>query len=302
VEDQPALDAPGAAEIGIAPGEPLAPALRRVGGRCLEIVAVALPPPSDLDGAVHAARKALKRLRALLRMVRGPVDPDARRSLDRELRALARALSPVRDARVTIETLEGIAPGGCPEIRDRLESHYREVTAACFGDPGTLARLAAVLGRCRKAWTQWPGSVGDGWSSMEAGVSRTTRRASVAMERATAAPRGDAADAEFHSWRRRVKYLRHQVEFVLPLDPRSLGVAAADLERLGEMLGAEHDLTVLCALVSGEDCAGSATVLAAARDRQEHLRQAALALGGAVLGDPADLTMRMAGVWAGDRS
>src|SRR5262245_40743957 len=63
-------------------------------------------PPSD--GAVHYARKQLKRARAGLRLLRDAV---ARTSYSREnadLRDAARPLSVVRDARVVLDTLEGL--------------------------------------------------------------------------------------------------------------------------------------------------------------------------------------------------
>jgi CHAD domain-containing protein len=290
--DHRAAAAPGT--VGIAPHEALGPALVRVGMSGFGVLAAALPPGSDPDEAVHAARKSIKRLRALLRLVRGSVDGAGRKSLDHDLRDIGRRLAPVRDARVTVDTLEGIAPGRCPRLQGLLAGHHRR-TLARFLDPDAIAASAAAAAVCRERWEQTMEGVPDAWASIAEGSFRTGRRSAAAMDRAAAAPRGPEADTAFHSWRRQVKYLRHQVEFVVPLDPPRLAVAAADLDRLGELLGSEHDLTVLRGLISDDRCDEAAGVAAAAGERRGSLREAALALGRTTITD--DPVGRMAEAW-----
>ena len=67
-------------------------------GRVLEGVA----GNPDRDTGVHEARKALKRLRALLRLARPALLQQPYRDLDRRLRDAGRRLSPLRDARVQL--------------------------------------------------------------------------------------------------------------------------------------------------------------------------------------------------------
>src|SRR5437763_13387486 len=64
---------------------------------------------SDPTGAVHAARKSVKKERALLRLMRGSVDGSRRRRENAALRDAARRLSGARDADVMIETLDELS-------------------------------------------------------------------------------------------------------------------------------------------------------------------------------------------------
>jgi CHAD domain-containing protein len=49
----------------------------------------------------------------------------------------------------------------------------------------------------------------------------------------------------FHEWRKQVKYLRYQLEFLTPVWPELLRELAEQAHQLADDLGDEHDLTVL---------------------------------------------------------
>src|SRR4030095_8200693 len=66
------------------------------------------------DGAVHYARKQLKRARAGLRLLRDALPKASYSRENGELRDAARPLSPIRDARVMLDTLER-APVNAPQ-------------------------------------------------------------------------------------------------------------------------------------------------------------------------------------------
>ena len=51
--------------------------------------------------------------------------------------------------------------------------------------------------------------------------------------------------ADFHVWRKHVKYLRHQMEVLAGVGTDDVAVLTVDLERIGEALGTDNDLTDL---------------------------------------------------------
>ena len=55
----------------------------------------------------------------------------------------------------------------------------------------------------------------------------------------------DRTTFAFHQWRKRVKYLRYQMEAIESLWPEIVGAYARSLDELGESLGLEHDLAML---------------------------------------------------------
>lgn len=83
--------------------------------------------PQGLHEAVHAARKNIKRVRALYRLV-APVAREFQRRENDRLRAMAQTLSGVRDATALIEI-----------------SHYLQTTAASEDESHALTRVSDVL-------------------------------------------------------------------------------------------------------------------------------------------------------------
>src|SRR5262249_4441739 len=105
----------------------------------------------EQDGDVHDARKRLKKTRALLRLVRPALEPDAFRAPNVAPRDTGRAPSRAPDAEALVEAVEelsGRSPRRAPfaHVRDELE---RRRTAE---DPpaGAAARLRAL------AEDDWP--------------------------------------------------------------------------------------------------------------------------------------------------
>ena len=79
---------------------------------------------SSPEEAVHEARKDVKKLRALLRLVRSSTSSRVRRRENEALRDVGRSLSGVRDADVMLATLADLEEGfpGRPAARGRRRS------------------------------------------------------------------------------------------------------------------------------------------------------------------------------------
>lgn len=231
-----------------------------------EELATILPAAVDLDLAVHATRKGTKRLRSFLRLARQSIGKDVYRAENAALRDTARLIAPARDALVLIETATEMgASEPVLELLGRL--HLEELAVLESGvQTDTTGRLTSIAARW--ASLDWRGPE---VASIRAGLTRTYRRGLADF----AAVRSQPSASAFHSWRRRVKYVRYQLE--------ALG-APGKLTRqwvvLGDDLGWEHDHTVLmgvCGEYHGDD--GFRSVAKHSKARREMLRSTAVEVG-----------------------
>ena len=230
-------------------------------------------------GAVHEARVAVKRMRAVLRLFEEAVPARSRRIATR-LRRAAHALSAMREADACLESLTALAtryrailtPAIAGHVRRGLEhrrSTSREDASEALGEArGALeaaTRLVPSLGASSRALRQ--------------GMARSYRR----TRRAMLTLRLDGGDAEFHRWRIRLKDHYYHMRLLEKLDatPRR---RARLLHVLGEALGDDHNLTVLQELLLtdparyGPEREGAVVLGCIARE-QRRLRAGALRLG-----------------------
>jgi CHAD domain-containing protein len=199
--------------------------------RLLEDLATELDDPADLDEAVHAVRKEVKRLRAHLRLRRAATKPGRYAKADTELGEIGRTLAPARDAFVLGRTLESLeSSDGWEPVDEIIASHHEQAIASLLAGP-----LDEVRRGIRRARKRWPPADGVDADTVASGLARTYRRGRA--ERAIAAASGTTR--EFHDWRKRAKYLRYQLEAIGADDE-----LVAMLTHLGECLGLEHDHTV----------------------------------------------------------
>ena len=108
---------------------------------------------------------------------------------------------------------------------------------------------------------------------------------------------------DFHKWRKRAKYLRHQMEFLAPLWPEVIAGVAVTLDRLGEILGEDHDLAELVSLLYERPdlCPNPrerSLFAALAQQRRSELHVAAEILGRRVYAEkPGSLQARFGEYW-----
>lgn len=247
-----------------------------------------------LDGfapnrAVHAARVRMKAARALLRLVRPVLDPEAFKWENAFCRDLARRLADARDAHVMTQTLqtieatldpasEGAAGRGVARLRRSIESVAGHETADSDAAPfDELAReLEAAAGRSEH-W-RFVRDVVE-WDELAAGLAATYRQGRRTLRKAGRTGLPD----DYHDGRKWVKYLLYQLGFVADVSGRHLARMRGWAKELGHVLGLAHDVEVLrlrarhqCAEIAGRSEAGVMRALLKAIDRRENrlLRQA----------------------------
>lgn len=221
---------------------------------------------SESDGHVHEVRKATKRLRAVLRMVRDELGIDMYREVNVAVRDISRTLSHARSSAVMVDLFEDLVSenpaltsigasmhGGLHADRERGRLAVDEALMEDLGWQlaGVRSRLVAAT------WT------GEGTVSLR-GVQRTYRRGRHGMAHAFATGSAES----LHVWRKQVKYLRHQLEVLSEVGSSDVAALAEDLEALGEDLGRDNDLADLTHWVSdfgsrGERDNGSEALLEA---------------------------------------
>lgn len=225
------------------------------------------------DQRVHAARKSIKRVRGLLRLLRTSM-PRPRFAADNAaLRDAARGLSAARDAAVAIATFDQLVPEPEPLLAAvRQDLVARSADAGAAPDDATLHAAADALAALRPRLAADLGVLD--WDTLAAGLAASYAGGRAAMRAAYAA--GDDDEA-FHRWRKRAKDLWYQ----------------ALLAELGDLLGEDHDLAVLAAAAAASPALGER--LGA---RHDELRRAAWQLGRRIYAErPRALLRRMRTYW-----
>jgi CHAD domain-containing protein len=302
-------------QFALLPGEDPANGLQRVALGQLDLILELLEGEIDAQHAahvVHETRKALKRLRALLRLLRDELAPGVFARENAALRDTGRRLAPARDAEVMVSTLEqllerhprklgrrqslGRLRGRLAEERDRAAAHV------LLGESAARREVVGELRAMRSRVLYWSLPRRAGMELAAPGLRRIYRQGRKRYRRA-AKGRGDRSRS-MHEWRKRVKDLRHATELLDRNDPdakasrrgrrgkgkrrRGKHGQAARIQRLarradklGEMLGEDHDLAVFAERVREDPRlqlprGARRTLLRAIAKRRRQLRRAAL--------------------------
>lgn len=258
--------------------------------------------------AVHAARKAVKKERSLLRLTRGALPANRRRAENAALRRAARGLSDARDAEVMVHTVDQLSQrfaGQLPEhtfeaVREPLERD-RDVHRAQLADSARVPQAAGQLAGARARIEGWQLRSG-GWPALESGLKRSYRRGRQGMREAS---RQRSAE-QMHAWRKRVKDLWYHERFLAPVGGPAIRGQAEDLHRLADVLGDHHDLGVLRRRLTNDPPHVAADVdglIGLIGHRQAELEGQAFDLGSRVYAEkPGAFVRRMRSAWRAGRA
>lgn len=202
--------------------------------------------PVNQARAVHAARKAIKKERALLRLTRSATPPRRRRRENAALRAAGRRLSSSRDAAVMIAALDDLSEryaGQVPHatftaLRERL--HADRPIFSDLSPEGPEARAAAELEAIAERIGTWQ-LRRNGFTAADGGLDRTYRRGITALRRVRRQP----SDENLHAWRKRAKDLWYALRLLSPVCGEIAAGQAREAHRLVDLLGDDHDLAIL---------------------------------------------------------
>jgi CHAD domain-containing protein len=230
----------------LTPGQPVPDELRRAARGRIDHALDELrgAAGSSREEAVHEARKDMKKLRALLRLVRSELGDELYRSENETFRDTARALAGVRDADVMLATLGdleeryGELPGMARRLRPALVAHRFRASAGSLG-PGSTAAVATLV-QARARIEDWPLEA-SGFEAFEEGLRRSYRRGRRDYHAARELPSAE----NMHEWRKRVKDLWYHLSLLEESWPQVMSALADEAHELSDRLGDDHDLAVL---------------------------------------------------------
>ena len=278
--------------------QPAGPELRRLALAQIDAAQALLGPRSaPLHDAIHEARRAMRRARAILKLLR-PVSGEHDALPATFLRDAGAALSGLRDAQAVIEAVEQLARQQEQPIPENarvalLRRLRRRRNAACRQPSEVLDRVVALLAAARTAVAAWPGDTDD--SDVLKGLRRGYARAARALRRARRDP-----DVHLHRWRQRVREHRLQLELLQPIWPEVIEAQVGEARRLARLLGAERDLQLLAAVFARLRTPlvarpGNATLAARIANERMALQAQAWTLGARVFAErPGALVRRLA--------
>jgi CHAD domain-containing protein len=243
VEQRSGASAQPAVCFSLRYGEPADVGTRRIMVEQVQLGSWHMERAAHGDRHVHEVRKATKRVRAVLRMVRDDIDQRDYFRLNLEVRDLARDLSQIRSAVVQVELLESVIANDDSLAADTGDIHRDLASMADELRSGLRGRfLEDLLLRMEDVRSGVEGiRFLEGEKASFGGIRKTYRRGRGSMSRAYVSP----SVQSFHAWRKQVKYLRHQMEVLEEEGPPAMSGLVTGLEVICERLGMDHDLADL---------------------------------------------------------
>ena len=239
------------------------------------------------EEGVHDARKDMKKLRALLRLVRGEVgDKVFRREAD-TFRDAAGELSGVRDADVMLATLAELEQRYDAEVgpvRQALEAHCLRTTGG--GRKQAAETAVALLTEARGRVDDWP-LERDGFEALAEGLERSYRRGRRDWRAALKEPSSE----NLHEWRKRTKDLWYHCSILEETWKPVMAALADEAHELSDRLGDDHDLAVLLDF-------GAESLQPLIATRRAELQEEAFAYGSRLYADKPKAFVRRIEHWS----
>jgi CHAD domain-containing protein len=285
--------------------EPLAQGVRRIALEQIDMAEEKLAGNGDAPAAIHDARRCLKRLRALIRLVRPALGNATYRRESERVAATGRLLSDARDVHVmrqTVAKLEsrfGPMPDGAGK---RLQTALVASVASATAENGEQAKRQALrrLKQVRKFFTG-PALDDIAFASLAEGLERSYSKGRKAFRAAYRKP----SDEAFHTWRKSVQQHWRQMQLVSRAWPEALSARTGEAKELSRLLGDDHDFALLLGHLSQPAAAPTLrnddlTALAAlCQSCQVEIRAQAEPHGARLFAEPAeDLKDRIEAYWA----
>jgi CHAD domain-containing protein len=239
----------------------------------------------DAPEAVHEARKDIKRLRALVRLVQA--DP----SWNRRLRDTARRLAGRRDADVLLETLDALVKDGA--VSKKSVRGLRKELAAEAGREADDAQIALAQAELAVARGEIDALAPkkDSFTALRPGLQQIYGDGRSAYRTARKKP----TDENLHEWRKRVKDLWYSALILHSAWPAMMSELAAEAHVLSELLGEDHDLAMLTERASGKKHKELRRAIA---KRRRRLKKRALKLGKRLYSEkPKGFSRRIGAAW-----
>lgn len=256
---------------------------------------------NETADAVHGARKDMKKLRTVLRLLRDELGGKRYKRENARFRDAARALSETRDAEAKLGTLDALAEheDGLPEDAvaswRKIIDRDREAAANAACDESAIAEAISQIEAGLEEIEGWE-IEGDSWQLIDRALIRTYRRGRRAKEAAAKS----RSEGGFHEWRKRAKDLWYELRLLSCAWSGPLEATAEEAHRLTDLLGDHHDLAVLREDLRQRNLGEGETVAleAAIGRRQEELAAAAFPLGRRLYAErPQDFNRRLRRYW-----
>jgi len=217
-------------------GESLATAFGRIAAEEIDL-AMAQSRRLHRGEAVHNARKALKRLRALLRSLRVAFPKKLFRAENRHIAATCRRISPLRDVHVQLRTLGKLKAAASPagdHIRRQL---LRQQSSFIRRIPALRKTVRALLDVSRQSLASWPLRKTTA-EDLASGLKRIYKQGREAFKTARKSP----TPGHLHAWRKKTKSLGYGLEMIKNLGSGELSKMIRCSDILTEALGDDQDL------------------------------------------------------------
>jgi CHAD domain-containing protein len=255
--------------------------------------------------SIHATRKQIKKLRALLRVVRCGVGKRQLEKALKDLREAAACLVASRDSHVQLKVFEELIRPPRRKSSNDPFSRMRAVLKEESGEQTARFRANRHAKKVREILRNTPRKFerlhlkGDGWEILGPAIKKLYGGAQAAHDCA----RKDSTPEKFHEWRKRTKDLLYTIELLEPIWPEQMSAISAEFEKLTECLGDDHDLemlrqTVVKKSVSVELEGETQRLLPLIESRQLELRKGALKLGSRLFEEtPSKFSGRLHQYW-----
>lgn len=282
--------------------EPFDDGLRRIALEQLRRAESQLSSSGDKAVAIHETRKALKRLRALLRLVRLTLREDSFKEVNAQVRDVAGILSGARDSQVLLETIINLE-GACGPAAKGAGGTLQEIlrTAKRRDKPSVDAATSKALewlAVVKKKFSHLE-ILGSGFEAIGPGLEASYRRG----RRTFRATYAEGSDESFHEWRKSVQLHWRHMALLSNAWPDYFAVRVNEARALSQILGDDHDLALLKAFVTAKPTARISSaqanaIVKLARQRQKQLRAMAQPVGVRLYAEgPKGLHRRMSQYW-----
>lgn len=258
--------------------------LRRVCRQQISILDSALAARTNTATAIHEARKCIKRVRALLRLLRPGIAPSDFEMLNSRLAEVGRELSPARDRDVLVALISTLS--AAPYDLAGAEVEALQKLARGSGQshrPGTAGKrraglrkqIAEIATRLSELLIE-PNEQSVVFNGLEDSYRRCRRTFARAYD--------DPSDEAFHDWRKDVQRHWRQCVLLKRIWPDYMQTRIVLARQIGEELGRDQDLGLLVGLIEqvppgSLDQALREKILAETNRQRAAIRAAAAPLG-----------------------